>query len=162
MNRTAAATLATFIALSVGPLHAADMDKRVLSAQKAFVVAADPLGDDKPVASCLARHLSDQTPLTPVSSKDEADIIVRVSSHLPSATTRMMVGMMGGTPSAHAFVEAPDGTKLWDDGAKLRRAIGKFGKLDSADGDATVYCGLADELLNTMRTAMRKARGTQR
>jgi hypothetical protein len=56
------------------------------------------------------------------------------------------------------FAELPDGTKLWDDGAKLRSAIGKFGKLETADGIKGVECGLADELLGTLRDAMRKAR----
>jgi hypothetical protein len=65
---------------------------------------------------------------------------------------------MGGSPSADLSAELPDGTKLWTDGAKLRRAIGMFGKLDTSDGAKGVECGLADELLDTLRSAMRQAR----
>jgi hypothetical protein len=155
---------AIILAVSGAPLIAAanDPDPRVLTIKKAFVMPVDDLGDDRPIAVCLAKHLADQTPLTIVEKKEDADAILKVSGHLPSATTRFMVGAMGGTPSAHLFIDLPDGQKLWDDGAKLRRAIGKTGKLDSADGANTVYCGLADELLNTLRTAMRKARETAR
>lgn len=135
-----------------------DPDPRLLTVKKAYVVPVDDLGEDKPIAVCLAKHLADQTPLTIVENKDDADAILKVSGHLPSATTRVMVGAMGGTPSAHLFIELPDGKKLWDDGAKLRRSIGHTGKLDSSDGANSVYCGLADELLDTLRTAMRKAR----
>ncbi len=150
-------------ALAIACLPAAlaagnDPDPRILTVKKAFVVPVDDLGEDKPIAVCLAKHLAEQTPLTVVENKEEADAILKVSGHLPSATTRVMVGAMGGTPSAHLFIELPDGKKLWDDGAKLRRAIGKTGKLDSSDGSNTVYCGLADELLDTLRSAMRKAR----
>jgi len=153
---------AIILAVSGAPLIAAanDPDPRVLTVKKAFVMPVDDLGDDRPIAVCLAKHLADQTPLIIVEKKEDADAILKVSGHLPSATTRFMVGAMGGTPSAHLFIELPDGQKLWDDGAKLRRSIGKTGKLDSADGANTVYCGLADELLNTLRTAMRKARET--
>ena len=146
----------TLTLLLPAALHAED--KRLATMKKAYVIPVDDLGDDKPTAVCLAKHLADQTPIEAVKTKEDADVVFKVSSHLPSATTRVMVGMMGGTPSAHLFIETADGTKIWDDGAKLRRAIGKMGKLDSADGDHTVYCGLADELLDTLRSAMRKAR----
>lgn len=144
--------------LPVTLLASDDLDPRLLTVKKAYVVPVDELGEDKPIAVCLAKHLEEQTPLKIVANKDDAEVILKVSGHLPSATTRVMVGAMGGTPSAHLFIELPDGKKMWDDGAKLRRAIGKTGKLDSSDGANTVYCGLADELLNTLRTAMRKAR----
>ena len=98
------------------------------------------------------------TPIEPVKTREEADVIFRVKAHLPSATTRVLVGMMGGTPSADLSAELPDGTKLWADGAKLRRAIGKSGKLDNSDAAKGVECGLADELLDTLRSAMREAR----
>lgn len=137
---------------------AAKVDGRLATVRKAFVVPVDELGDDKPVAACFAEHLSKMTPIQPVETKDESDVIFRVKSHLPSATTRVMVGMMGGSPSADVSAELPDGTKLWADGAKLRRAIGRFGKLDNSDGTKGVECGLADELLDTLRSAMRQAR----
>jgi hypothetical protein len=161
MSRT---LFAISCALLIAPLVgvANDPDPRLITVKKAYVMAVDDLGDDKPVAVCLAKHLAEQTPLTVVEKREDAEAILRVSSHLPSATTRVMVGMMGGTPSAHLFIELSDGTKLWDDGAKLRRAIGHTGKLDSSDGANTVYCGLADELLDTLRTAMKKARDKAR
>jgi hypothetical protein len=151
---------AIILAVVAAPIvgAASGTDPRLLTVKKAFVVPVDDLGEDKPIAVCLAKNLADQTPLTIVEKKEDADVILKVSGHLPSATTRVMMGAMGGTPSAHLFIELPGGQKLWDDGAKLRRALGKTGKLDSADGANTVYCGLADELLDTLRTAMRNAR----
>jgi hypothetical protein len=144
--------------LAAVPLGASSIDHRLATVKKAYITPVDDLGVDKPISVCLAKHLGDQTSIAIATSKEEADVIFRVSGNIPSATTRYMVGMMGGTPSAHLFLELPDGTKLWDDGAKLRRAIGKNGKLDSSDSDKTVECGLADELLGTLRNAMRKAR----
>ncbi len=133
-------------------------DKRLSTIKKVFVVPVDDLGVDVPISKCLARHLPDSLPVEVVKTKEDADAVFKIAGNIPSATARVMVGMFGGTPSGHLFVELPDGTKLWDDGAKLRRAIGKAGKLDSADGDKTVECGLADELIDTLRSAMRKAR----
>jgi len=139
-------------------LSAKDADRRLATVRKAFVVPVDDLGDDRPVAACFAEHIATHTPIVAVKEKDEADVIFKVKAHLPSATTRVMVGMMGGSPSADLFAELPDGTKLWSDGAKLRRAIGKAGKLEGSDAAKGVECGLADELLDTLREAMRKAR----
>ena len=142
-------------------LSASGPDKRLATVKKAFVIAIDDLGEDVPVAKCLAKHLPDTTPVEAVKTKDEADVIFRVQANLPSATKRVLWGGMGGSPSAHLYAELPDGTKLWDDGAKLRRAIGRFGKLETSDGDKTVECGLADELISTLRDAMKNARDSK-
>lgn len=123
-----------FAPYAVGMAAAAKTDTRLANVKKAFVVPVDELGDDKPVAVCLAEHLSQMTPITAVQAREDADVVFRVSAHLPSATKRVMMGSMGGSPSAHLFVELSDGTKLWDDGAKLRRAIGRFGRLETTDG----------------------------
>jgi hypothetical protein len=133
-------------------------DKRLATISRAYVVAIDTLAEDVPVAKCLARHLAEALPIAAVATKEEADVVFRVRANLPGATARVMLGGFGGSPSAHLYVELPNGTKLWDDGAKLRRALGKGGKLESANGDETVECGLADELLGTLRDAMKKAR----
>ena len=145
---------------AVTPLLAKDPDGRLAGVRKAFVEPVDELGDDRAVAVCFAEHLHAQTPIESVSSKDQADVVFRVSSHLPSTTTKVMMGVMGGSPSAHIFAELPDGTKIWDDGAKYRRSMGSQGQLGSASGDTgkSIECGLADELANTLRDAMRKAR----
>jgi hypothetical protein len=129
--------------------------------RKAYIVAVDELGDDRAVAVCLADRINAQTPIEAVKTKDEADVILKVSAHLPSTTTKVLVGVMGGSPSAHLFAELPDGTKLWDDGAKYRRSMAKQGSFGSSSGDTSksIECGLADELANTLRDAMRKARG---
>lgn len=139
-------------------------DPRLARVRNAFVVAVDELGDDQAVASCFADHLHAQTPIKVVTSKDEADVVFRVSSHLPSTTTKVLVGMMGGSPSAHLYAELPDGTKLWDDGAKYRRSMEKQGNWGSSSGDTSksIECGLADELANTLRDAMREARDANR
>jgi hypothetical protein len=141
-------------------LAASDVDRRLSAVRKAYVVAVDDLGDDVAVAACFADHLRAQTPVEVVKVKEDADVVFRVSSHLPSTTTKVLVGVMGGSPSAHLYAELPDGTKIWDDGAKYRRSIGGQGKLGSSSGDTgkSIECGLADELANTLRDAMRKAR----
>lgn len=151
---------AALLLLVTSPAFAADIDARLVSVRKAFVVPVDELGDDKGVATCLAAHLKDLTPIEAVASREEADVVFRVSSHLPSTTTKMMMGVMGGSPSAHLFAELPDGTKLWDDGAKYRRSMMKQGAFGSGSGDVgkSIECGLAEELANTLRDAMRKAR----
>jgi hypothetical protein len=153
-------TILVLLSASVSIFAADKIDPRLAIVRKAFVVAVDDLGDDKGVATCLAAHLKDLTPIEAVTSKDDADVIFRVSSHLPSTTTKVLVGMMGGSPSAHLFAELPDGTKLWDDGAKYRRSMAKQGTFGSGSGDTGkgIECGLADELANTLRDAMRKAR----
>jgi hypothetical protein len=127
--------------------------------RKAYIVPVDDLGNDVAVAACLTEHLRALTPIEAV-PKDAAEAIFKVSAHLPSTTTKAMLGPMGGSPSAHLFVELPDGTKLWDDGAKYRRSMMKQGQWGASSGDTSkaIECGLADELANTLLTAMRKAR----
>jgi hypothetical protein len=127
---------------------------------KAYVEPVDELGDDKAVASCLADHLKALTPIEAVASKDDADAIFKVAAHLPSTTTKVMLGVLGGSPSGHLTVELPDGTKLWDDGSKFRRSMMKQGQLGSASSDTgkSIECGLADELADTLRSAMKKSR----
>lgn len=151
------AVIVAVFASSVGMTAAPD--KRLSSIKKAFIVPVDDLGDDRPVAACMADRLSQMTPIAAVQTREDADAVFRVSAHLPSATARVMMGTMGGSPSAHLFVELGDGTKLWDDGAKLRRTVGgRLGRLETSDGAKGVECGLADELLDTLRVAMRHAR----
>src|SRR5215216_177685 len=80
-------------------LMAKDPDARLATVRKAFVVPVDDLADDRPVAACFADHLATHTPIVSVKEKEEADVIFRVKAHLPSATTRVLVGAMGGSPS---------------------------------------------------------------
>jgi hypothetical protein len=142
-------------------LLAADPKAQLATVRKAYIVPVDELGDDQAVAACLIDHIHAQTPIEAVKTKEDADVIFRVAAHLPSTTTKVLVGALGGSPSAHLFAELPDGTKLWDDGAKYRRSMAKQGSFGSSSGDTSksIECGLADELANTLRDAMRKARG---
>ena len=64
---------------------------------------------------------------------------------------------MGGRPSADLFAELPDGTKLWNDGTKLGSGW-SWDKGVSIQNNQTTECAMADELINTLRDAMRKAR----
>jgi len=169
MTRPTASRLSVSLAISLAiasiVLVAADkIDQRLASVKKAFIVPVDDLGDDRGVATCLADHLKTLTPIESVQTKEEADVIFKVSAHLPSTTTKVLVGVMGGSPSAHLFAELPDGTKLWDDGAKYRRSMAKQGTLGASSGDTSksIECGLADELANTLRDAMRKARDSKK
>lgn len=150
------------IAAACTAVLAKDPDTRLAAVHKAFVVPIDELAADRPVAACLADHLANHLPIEAVKDRGDADVVFRVKANIPGATTRAMMGGLGGSPSADLFAELPDGTKLWNDGAKLRRALGKSGKLDSSDGDKGVECGLADELLDTLRDAMRQARDSKK
>jgi hypothetical protein len=78
--------------------------------------------------------------------------VLHVKAHLTSGASRVLLGSMGGTPSARLEVSLPDGTVLWADGAKYRRGNGSIGLA----GDPK--CGLANGLLNALRDAMHKAR----
>lgn len=146
------------------PVVAEKLDPRLATVRKAFIVPVDELGDEQGVASCLTDHLKTLTPIESVKAREDADVVFKVSAHLPSTTTKVLVGAMGGSPSAHLFAELPDGTKLWDDGAKYRRSMMKQGALGSSSGDTgkSIECGLADELANTLRDAMRKARDSKK
>jgi hypothetical protein len=147
--------ITALLLLASGPL-----DPRLATVRSAYVEAVDDLGDDQGVAVCLAEHLDKLTPIKLASTKEQADVILRVKAHLPSTTTKFLVGVMGGSPSADLTAQTPDGTALWSDGAKYRRSMGPQGKFGSASSDTgkSIECGLADELLNTLRDAMRKAR----
>jgi hypothetical protein len=149
--------LALAIVLSPVLATAANIDKRLATARKAYVVAIDELGDDKPVAACFIDHLAKMTPLEPVLTKEQADIVLRVKAHLPGQTARHALGPMGGRPSADLFAELPDGTKLWNDGAKLGSGWSPD-RGTSIQNNETTECAIADELINTLRAAMRKAR----
>src|SRR4051812_28735026 len=112
---------AIVLGLSVTTVVIADsVNKQLATVRKAFVLPVDDLGDDAGVAACFANHLHALTPVEVVKNKEEADVIFKVSAHLPSTTTKVLVGAMGGSPSAHLFAESPDGKKIWDDGAKYR------------------------------------------
>lgn len=161
MNTQSVIVAAAIVGLLPAVMQAADPKPQLATVRKAFIVPVDELGDDVAVATCLADRIHGQTPIEAVKTKDDADVILRVSAHLPSTTTKVLVGALGGSPSAHLFAELPDGTKLWDDGAKYRRSMAKQGSFGSSSGDTSksIECGLADELANTLRDAMRKARG---
>jgi hypothetical protein len=139
------------------PVSAAKVDGRLATVRKAYVVAVDDLGDDKPVAACVAAHLAAQTPLTVVTSQGEAEVVLRVKAHLPGQSARHALGSMGGRPSADMFAELPDGTKLWNDGAKLGSGW-SWDKGTSIQNNQTTECAMADELIDALRDAMRKAR----
>jgi len=65
-------------------------------------------------------------------------------------------------PDLSHHAELPDGTKLWDDGAKYRRSMMKQGMWGAGGADTikNIECGLADGLVEKIRNAMRDARGT--
>ena len=145
------------ILLSLGPASvslpaAARIDPRLASLRNAWIEPVDELGDDRLVAACLADRIEAATPMTRAATKADADVILRVKAHLTRAGARVMLGSMGGTPSAHLDAMLPGGTMLWGDGAKYRRGNGAIGLA------ADPKCGLANGLLDRLRDAMRSAR----
>ena len=110
--------------------------------------AADEMGDGKPIAACLAEHLSKTTPLTAVDARDEADVILSVTrAHLPGNTARATFGGAGGVELTAML---PDGTTLWSDTAKFASAESSL--------RINIPCNLADQIADKLRQAMRKAR----
>jgi hypothetical protein len=140
------------IACSAPLIAAEKIDPRLATMRKAWVEPVDELGDDRLVAACLADRLDTLTPMARVATKEEADVVLRVKAHLTSGAWRVVLGSMGGTPSAHLEATLPDGTTLWADGAKYRRGTGVIGLA------ADPGCGLANGLLDALRKAMEKAR----
>jgi len=92
-------------------LTTAPPDTRLASASKVYVIAIDDLEGDRPVAACVAQHLPTALPSTVVSTKDEADLILRVKARLSGETTRKLTGALG---LIELTALAPDGKKLWD------------------------------------------------
>src|SRR5262245_41390411 len=87
-----------FVAVLGVTLSAADkIDPRLATVRKAFVVPMDELGDDRGVATCLAERLPSKTPIAAVATKDDADVVFRVKANIPSATSRFMLGVAGGS-----------------------------------------------------------------
>jgi hypothetical protein len=144
-------------------LAAAKPDKRLYTLRKVHLVAMDDLNEDAAVVSCLAEMIPSQLPFLTVVPKEEAEIIYKLKANIPGATTRYMIGAMGGSPSTHIYAELPDGTKLWDDGAKFRRAMAKTGQIGATGGDTgkSIECGLATGLVERLRDAMQEARDTK-
>jgi hypothetical protein len=138
------------IVLAGVTLIAERIDPRLATVHKAFVIAADDLGDDQGVATCLAERLT--APVEVVKTKADADVVLIVKAHIPSGTSRVLLGSMGGSPSANLEAQLSDGTKIWSDGAKFRRGTGAIGLARDTQ------CGLAEGLVKTLRDAMRKAR----
>src|SRR4051794_26969805 len=98
MNRRrllATVAFAIFLATSAS---ADKVDPRLATVRRVFVTVADDLGDDQGVATCLADRLT--TSFEVVKTKDEADAVLVVKAHIPSGTSRVLLGSMGGTPSA--------------------------------------------------------------
>lgn len=138
---------------SVMLIAAAKVDPRLATLRKAWIEPVDELGDDRLVAACVAERLHELTPMERAATKDEADVLLRVKAHLTSGAARIILGSLGGAPSAHLEAMLPDGTALWNDGAKYRRGTGAIGVAVT-----DVKCGLAAGLLNALREAMLKAR----
>jgi hypothetical protein len=146
--------MTAFLAVSgVALLVAKDPDQRFASVRKAYVTAADDLNaDQRPVTACLAKHLPDTTPLTVVTSKDEADVVLTVTrAHLPGNTARATFGGLG---KVYLSATLPDGTPLWDGDAD-------FSSTKNTQG-LNIPCYLADSIAGKMLSAMRKARDAKR
>ena len=56
--------------------------------------------------------------------------MLHVKTHFTDGASRVLLGSMGGTPTAHLEASLPDGTVLWADGAKYRRGNGSIGLAD--------------------------------
>lgn len=119
---------------------AKDVDPRLATISRAYIRAGDPLTDDQTVATCVVEHLPRYVPLTLV-AESEADVVLTV--HHAHAVKH---------PTAKITASLPDGTVLWDGGSKTRG-------LNLLELNAR--CVLADDLLQNLRDAMRKARDKQ-
>ncbi len=149
---------AFIVAASALTTHADQIDRRLATVRKAFVMPVnDPHGDDALVATCLRDRLRHAvTPIELVQTKSEADTIVAVKGHIPGEGARLIIGGLA-TASANLEVRLPDGTRLWRGGAKHRDD--PFGdSFDEIVGEGGIACGLANRLVDALLDAMRKAR----
>jgi hypothetical protein len=65
---------------------------------------------------------------------------------------------MGGRPSGHISAIVSGGTKAWADGAKLWSGFSWAVPSVGSENQSLAYA-VADEPIDTLRNAMRKARG---
>jgi hypothetical protein len=154
--------MSAIFALTVSVALAEKLDRRLATAKTVWVEPVDPLDDDMPVSKCVAARLTEHVPLTLAESKPVADLVLRVSAHLPSATARYALGALGGSPSVHMYAVLPNGTALWDDGGKFRRANMKNNVVTATDVASSIECGLADDILEHLRDAMKQARNANK
>jgi len=136
---------------------ATKIDSRLASVRKAYLVAADELGDDQFVVACLPEKLKALTPIVAVERKEDADVLLTIEAHIPSKGARYALGGMGKTPSARIEAKLPDGTLLWSDGAKTGK-LTSGGLIGASRSETGIACALAEGLANTLRDAMRDAR----
>jgi hypothetical protein len=150
-----------FCLLMAAPTFAADVvpNARLATVRKAWIEPIDDLKEDKPVSACAARLIAERTPLTLAETREDADIILYVRANIPGTAARMFLGPTGGSPSSYMIVQHADGTTLWEDGAKYRRATMRASVIGAHDQGKSIECGLAEGLLDRLRDAMRKARG---
>lgn len=122
-------------------------DPRLASVRKAFVVANDELEADRPVSICFAERLATMTPIEAVKTKADADVIFRIRAHVTNGD-EPPPNPVRPTTTAQITAELPDGTVLWTDlyyhGSDVR--------------PPGIECDLADDLLNSLRKAMKQAR----
>lgn len=138
-TRTLLTTILIVAALS-SALHAQDatyIDPRLATVRKVFIDDSDDLNTARPVIGCFVEHLARNTPLTIVTTKADADAVLKFA---------------GGPPlDTRAFAYAPadvDGWKLW---------TGVFAMNPKYRGpDAS--CQIADKLAADLLAAMRKAK----
>lgn len=113
-------------------------DARLATIQRAFIAAADDLMDDRPIATCLAERLAKFVPVTIVTDRQTADVVLTV--HDARASRRAI---------AHVTATLPDGSLIWE-GRSRRRGMNLLG--------ANMTCTLAEDLAKALRDAMRDAR----
>lgn len=138
--------VAMFVASAVCVTSASDPDSRLATVRKAFIVAIDELEADRPVAICFSERLSRMTPIESVKAKEEADVIFRIKAHIHNGNVPPFT-----STTANIVAELPDGTPLWSEGYQHGTGHG-----------AGIECLLADDLLNTLRDAMKKARDAKK
>lgn len=149
MKRSRGPVTALLLSLVAG-LPAAQSAKLV-DARTAVVVDEDGQADSKRVATCVRGSLQRVTQLALADVREQADVIITVSAHLPSAATKAVLGIFGGSPSASLTVDAHDGERLWQQGAKYRRSMLAL----TFPGEDAIACGLADDLAVALREARR-------
>lgn len=116
---------------------AKDADPRLASVRKAWIEPIDEIGDDKPIAVCVAENINKTTPIVAVPTKAEADAVIRV--HATSKKSSIAVYLADGT------------TKVWAEDVGQKAGFGLIMiKLDA--------CGQAERLLDELTKAMKKAR----
>ena len=140
------ALLATMVVWAPAAPHAQTATERLNQVRAIHLVDhAESLGSARKLGTCLMEKLQEQGPFTFPETRDGADALLTLESHVPSGVQR---GLFGRSPEVRAVLTTPDGTVLWEGENKYRKSTTIWG------GTTDIECGLANGLVDKLVRAI--------